>query len=156
MGTKIGGVGTSGDTLTYFKQPVSIGIQLDPGEYPSGTFTMPHMTAGGARWRNGNYGQTLAIWLCLCDSAGNNKVRIGTFNVGANSTSYQNTWTVTGAEALAGKALYLIMEDSIAGDGWDTRDYTALQSWTGISCETAQNNFSIAMLGGTGGSIACN
>lgn len=156
MGTKVGGVGTSGDTLTYFKTPVSIGIQLDPGEYPSGTFTMPHMTAGGARWRNGNYGQTLAIWLCLCDSAGNNKVRIGTFNVGANSTSFQNTWTVTGAEALAGKALYLIMEDSIAGDGWDTRDYTALQSWTGISCETAQNNFSIGMLGGTGGSIACN
>ena len=156
MGTKIGGVGTSGDVLTYFKQPVSIGIQLDPGEYPSGVFTMPNLTGGGARWRNGNYGQTLAIWLCLCDSAGNNRVRIGSFNVGANGTSYQNTWTVTGAEALAGKALYLIMEDSIAGDGWDTRDYTALQSWTGISCETAQNNFSIGLLGGTGGTIVCN
>lgn len=154
MGTKIGGVGTSGDTLTYFKTPVSIGIQLDPGEYPSGVFTMPNLTGGGARWRNGNYGTALAVWLCLCDSAGNNKIRIASFTIAANSTSYQNTWTVTGAEALAGKALYLIMEDS--GYDWDTRDYTALQSWTGISCETAQNNFSIGMLGGTGGTIACN
>lgn len=154
MGTKVGGVGTSGDVLTYFKTPVSIEIQLDAGEYPSGTFTMPHLTAGGARWRNGNYGQALAVWLCLCDSAGNNKVRIATFTIGANSTSFENTWTVSGAEGLAGKALYLVMEDS--GYDWDTRDYTALQSWTGISCETAQNNFSIAMLGGTGGTIACN
>lgn len=154
MGTRVGGVGTSGDVLTYFKTPVSIGIQLDAGEYPSGTFTMPHLTAGGARWRNGNYSTALAVWLCLCDSNGNNKVRIATFTINANSTSFQNTWTVTGAEALAGKALYLIMEDS--GYDWDTRDYTALQSWTGISMETAQNNFSIAMLGGTGGAIACN
>lgn len=154
MGTRVGGVGTSGDVLTYFKTPVSIGIQLDAGEYPSGTFTMPHLTAGGARWRNGNYSTALAVWLCLCDSNGNNKVRIATFTINANSTSFQNTWTVSGAEALAGKALYLIMEDS--GYDWDTRDYTALQSWTGISMETAQNNFSIAMLGGTGGTIACN
>jgi len=154
MGTKIGGVGTSGDVQTYFKQPVSIGIQLDAGEYPSGTFTMPNLTGGGARWRNGNYGTALAVWLCLCDSAGNNKVRIATFTINANGTSYENTWTVTGAEALAGKALYLIMEDS--GYDWDTRDYTTLQSWTGISCETAQNNYSIALLGGTGGTITCN
>ncbi len=154
MGTKIGGVGTSGDVLTYFKTPVSIGIQLDAGEYPSGTFTMQNLTPGGARWKNGNYSTALAVWLCLCDSNGNNKVRIATFTIGANSTSFENTWTVTGAEALAGKALYLIMEDS--GYEWDTRDFTALQSWTGISCETAQNNYSIGMLGGTGGTIACN
>lgn len=154
MATRTGGVGTSGDVLTYFKTPQSLGIQLEAGEYPSGQITFPNITGGGARWRNGNYGTALAIWLCLCDSAGNNKVRIATFTVPANGTSYQNTWTVSGAEALAGKALYLIMEDS--GYDWDTRDYTALQSWTGCSLQTAYNNHTIYGIGGQGGNWSVN
>lgn len=154
MATRIGGIGTSGDVLTYFKTPRPLGIQLEAGEYPSGQITFPNIVGGGARWRNGNYGVALAIWLCLCDSAGNNKVRIATFTVPANGTSYQNTWTVSGAQALAGKALYLIMEDS--GYDWDTRDYTALQSWSGCSLQTEYNNHSIGGVGATGGSFSLN
>ena len=152
MATRIGGIGTSGDILTYFKTPQPLGIQLEAGEYPSGQITFPNIVGGGARWRNGNYGVALAIWLCLCDSAGNNKVRIATFTVPANGTSYQNTWTVSGAQALAGKALYLIMEDS--GYDWDTRDYTALQSWSGCSLQTEYNNHSIGGVGATGGGFS--
>ena len=150
MATRTGAVGTAGQD-TLFKTPVSLGITLGAGEYPNGAISFTNIASGGTVWRNNNYSNTLAVWLCLCDSAGNNKVRIGTWNIGANSSNNQKDFTVSNATALAGKALYLIMEDS--GYDWDTRDYTCLRGNTAVSVTTAQQSYTISGIVGEGGSM---
>ncbi len=151
MATRTGAVGTAGQD-TLFKTPVSLGIQLGAGEYPNGTLSFTNIASGGTVWRNNHFTNSLAVWLCLCDSAGNNKVRIGTWNIGANSSSNLKDFTVSNAQALAGKALYLIMEDS--GYDWDTRDYTCLRGNTAVSVATTYQSFTISGIVGDGGAMS--
>ena len=156
MATRTGAIGNNdpNNYQTKFKTPQALGIQMETGEYPSGKLVLSDLIAGGPCWRNQNYGTALAVWLYLCDSAGNNKVRIGTWTIAANTSNYTKEFTVTGAEGLAGKALYLVMEDT--GYDWDTRDYTVLRYRTAVSVQTAYNNFSIYGIGGQGGNWTAN
>jgi len=154
MATRTGYIGSnaSSGNQTMFKTPQSIGITLEAGEFPNGTITFTDIASGGPVWRNNNYGTTLAVWLDLCDSTGNTKIRIGSWNIAANSSSNKKDFSIANAQALAGKALYLIMEDS--GQDYDTRDYTCLRGRTAVTINTDYNNHSIGGVGATGGSFS--
>lgn len=147
MATRTGAVGSnsSSNFRTRFSTPKSIGIQMAAGEYPNGTLTFTDIAAANQpRWYNENYNTNLAVKLYLCDSAGNNKVLIGEWTINANSSNYKKSFTVSNAQALAGKALYLIMDNtSTPGSGWDSRTYTVLRYRTAVSVQTAYNQFSV-------------
>lgn len=156
MATRTGAIGNNdpNNYQTKFKTPQALGIQMETGEYPSGTLVLSDIVAGGPQWRNENYSYALVVRLYLCDSAGNNKVLLGTWTMNGQTSNYTKQFTVTGAEALAGKALYMIMDDT-AYD-WDTRDYTVLRYRTAVSVQTAYNNFQIYGIGGQGGNWSVN
>lgn len=157
MATRTGAIGNNdpNNYQTAFKTPVYTGITMETGEYPT-KITLNDLVAGGPQWRNNHYSYNLALWLDLCDADGNNKIRIWTATINKQSSNYTKEFTVPDGQALAGKALYLIMEDTIANDGWDTRDYTVLRYRTAVTVETAYNNFSIYGIGGQGGDWSVN
>ena len=147
MATRTGAIGKNDSSgyRTKFKTPKSIGIQLAAGEYPNGAITFTNIkNTDVAKWFNENYAATLKVKLYLCDSAGNNKVKLGEWTMEGQSAAYNRSFTVSGATGLAGKALYLIMDDTASsGSGWDSRDYTVLRYRTGVSVSTAYNQFSV-------------
>lgn len=152
MSSRTGAIGNNdpNNYQTAFKTPVYTGITMESGEYPT-KITLNDLVAGGPQWRNNHYSYNLAVWLDLCDADGNNRIRIWTATINKGSSNYTKEFTVPDGQALAGKALYLIMEDTIANDGWDTRDYTVLRYRTVVTVDTEYNNYSISGMGGQGG-----
>lgn len=158
MATKTGGIGNNdpNNYMTYFKTPQALGIQMATGEYPNGTITFTDIAAGGPVWRNQHYGgMNFEVKLYLCDSAGNNKCLIGDWVINAQESSNKKDFSVSGATGLAGKALYLIMDDTWSEPG-DSRDYTVLRYRTGVSVQTAYNQFRVNCATAQNGSVSAS
>jgi len=158
MATKTGAIGNNdpNNYMTYFKTPQALGIQMATGEYPNGSITFTDIAAGGPVWRNQHYGgMNFEVKLYLCDSAGNNKCLIGDWTIEAQQSSNKKDFSVSGATGLAGKALYLLMDDTWAEPG-DSRDYTILRYRTGVSVQTAYNQFSVTCQSGGNGSLTAS
>lgn len=159
MATKTGAIGSnnSSNFRTYFTSAKSIGVTMASGEYPT-KITLSDIKSGSTpKWFNEHYSNTLSIRLYVCDSNGNNKVQIGTWSMGPQtSDTSHKTFTVSGATALAGKALYLIMDNTQSGSGWDSRTYTVLRYRTAVSVQTAYNQFSVTAKSNGNGTLTAS
>jgi len=158
MGTRIGYVGSNspGSYTTKFKTPQSLDIQLDSGEYPDGSFTLNDISIGSAYWYNEYNDNGLYVNLFLCDSNGNNRVQLGYWRIESQTSDYTKTFTVRNATGLTGKALYLLMEDTVSGSYMDSRDYTVLRYRTDVTVSTIKNTYAITCESTTGGNLTAN
>ena len=96
----------------YFATPMALGIQLDSQEYPTGAITLNLSSASPQKaWINNGQNTQRQIEVYLCDSAGNNAIKIFTvagfppyqqFKYDPTSADISNT-----AKLLKGQALYL-------------------------------------------------
>jgi len=143
MATRTGSVGTNGQ-YTNFKNPVSIGVTMQAGEYP--TKITLNLQSGAARWYN-NFSEALGVELYIVDGAGwGNYKLLESFSIPALSTDVSHKeWTLSAANGkkFIGKTLYLQMYNTRPGQGYDTCDYTRLQNRATVTVETAYDNFSI-------------
>ena len=159
MATKTGAIGSNGSSsyVTKFTSPKSIGVTMASGEYPT-KITLSDLKSGSTpHWFNAHYSNTLTIRLYLCDSNGNNRVKIGEWDMSPQTTDRSHkTFTVSGATALAGKALYLMMTNTEPSSGWDSRDYTVLRYKTAVSVQTAYNQFSVTARSNGNGTLAAS
>ena len=105
MATVTGRLGTSGSS-TYFDSIISLGVTLDDNVYPNGTITFDDLSSTTAYFHNGHVDNQV-LKLYLCDSSGNNAVQFAQITVPGNGNVTSLSGTVSGAQALAGKALYL-------------------------------------------------
>ena len=140
-----GTIGYAGSVIT-FETPQSIGVTMPANTYPEGTLTFDNIADGNAYWKNNSSSYARSINLYLCDSAGNNRVFLFTvsLNKGGSNTTIK-TANVSGAQALAGKALYLV------ADGDNT--IVQLRRYTTITINAVEGTHTISGLGQTGGSF---
>ena len=141
-----GTIGYAGSVIT-FETPQSIGVTMPANTYPEGTLTFDNIADGNAYWKNNSSSYARSINLYLCDSAGNNRVFLFTvsLNKGGSNTTIK-TANVSGAQALAGKALYLV------ADGDNT--IVQLRRYTTITINAVEGTHTISGLGQTGGSFS--
>ena len=141
-----GTIGYAGSVIT-FETPQSIGVTMPANTYPEGTLTFDNIADGNAYWKNNSSSYARSINLYLCDSEGNNRVFLFTvsLNKGGSNTTIK-TANVSGAQALAGKALYLV------ADGDNT--IVQLRRQTTITVNAVEGTHTISGLGATGGSFS--
>lgn len=100
---------------TTFRTPVKLGVTVPSGQYPNGTVSVNiSSSASPSRaWQRVSGSSTnISINLYLCDSSGNNKVKIFTvsgFTSQANFLYTPTSATISNSsKLLSGKALYLV------------------------------------------------
>lgn len=159
MATKTGSIGSNSSSSyqTKFTSAKSIGVTMATGEYPT-KITLSDIKSGSTPcWFNNNYSSALTIKLYVCDSNGNNKIKIGEWSMAAQSSDRSHkTFTVSNAQALAGKKLYLIMDNTQPSSGWDSRDYTVLRYKTDVTVTTAYNQFSVTAQSNGNGTLTAS
>ena len=130
---------TGGD----LSSPKSLGITLSANQYPT-YISFNDIKQGGAYWRNNNTRSQQTINIYLCDSAGNNRIYLFSVTAAADSSAVTpKEATITGATALAGKALYIVA----TGD----TTYLQLRNNSSVTVNTATLNYSVSITAGTGG-----
>ena len=79
-----------GSLANIYNWPASLGVTLGTGQYPNGTITFAHKDGviENAVWKD-NTGNRHTYTICLCDSAGNNRVPLTpTMDIGPSSLTY--------------------------------------------------------------------
>ena len=138
-----GSFGANAATTT-FKTPVSLGVSAPTQQYPSGSFSFNFTDTGTYRkaWQRVSGTSTqIKITLYLCDSSGNNKVKLCTvsgFTSQANFLYTPTSGTITNSsELLTGKALYLIA----SGDTSYIGTYGAIE----LTLNTTKKKYTLTM-----------
>ena len=147
MATVTGSIGSAG-SFTRFGTPVYTGIDLGSNYYPSGTITFAGIKSGGAYWINNhqNYRKTMNLY--LCDSNGDNKKKLFSFDFSGGETNFTiNSASIT-STALKGKKLYLV--------GTGDTDYVLLRNATQIKVTTAVAKYTITCGDSNGGYVTAN
>jgi uncharacterized repeat protein (TIGR02543 family) len=131
----------TGSLANIYNWPASLNVTLGTGVYPNGTLTFTHNTGviENAVWKD-NTGTRHTYTLCLCDSAGNNRVALSpTLAIGPSSLVYNNTFTASNGTALAGKALYIVP----LRDGAVCSDKFAFKTNSSVSITTADQTWTL-------------
>lgn len=135
--------------LLTFGTPVSLGVSAPANFYPNGSVTFDDIGPSGAYWYNMYQGASRSIDLYLCDSAGNNRVKLFTITLNASgSNTTIKSATISGATGLAGKALYLVATGNVN----DIR----LNRTTTVTINTTSSAFKITLGTSAGGTLAAN
>ena len=148
MGTITGSLDGVHNLLT-FGTPVSLGVSAPANYYPNGSVTFDDIGPSGAYWYNMYQGSSRSIELYLCDSAGNNRVKLFTVTLNASgSNTTIKSATISGATGLAGKALYLVATGNVN----DIR----LNRTTTVTINTTSAAFTITLGSSAGGTLTAN
>lgn len=109
-----GSLGSAGSRNICYPTPISLNVTLPNGTYPNGTVTFNEMLVTNASYfynKSSTLRHTTTFY--LCDSTGNNKVKLFDVTIDAgSSTRTPNSASISGGQALAGKALYIISDQS--------------------------------------------
>lgn len=137
------------DSEISFESPVSINCTLPAGTYPSGAITFNNINDGDAYWKNNNLSNPATVDLYLCDSEGNNRVFLFNISLQKNGTSTTlKTANIANAQALAGKALYLVATGNT--------NVIQLRKYTTITINTDIIAYDVIVNVGAGGSAVSN
>lgn len=117
MATYSGHYGVNDTSLEILNTPHSLGVKTGVGEYPV-KIQMANMGSGGTHcfWKEITGSEAYqTIDVHLCDSSGNNKVKIGTVSVknyGVNTTVGANTTFTNTSRLLQNTNIYIIVTGS--------------------------------------------
>lgn len=146
-----GQIGSSG-TWTNFAQPRPLNVTLPANTYPSGVVTFSNIGSGAAYWKNNSASYELSLDLYLCDSAGNNAVKL--FNIhltnGAVDVDTKVSASIS-APGLVGQPLYLY------GVGSErAMNSITLQNQTAVVIDTALTVQPVYTTATAGGSLSAS
>ena len=153
MGTAYGSLGSSGKYTYFNNQLVTLNVTLGANEYPNGTFTLNNLGQNQAYWgNNDNSRRVMQLW--LTDANRSVWYRLFDIDISGNQYSYTPyTTTISGAQAFAGKTLYVEGYDSDSGT---SRKHIYLRNGTSITFQTASLSHNVYCNAGTGGSLTAS
>lgn len=142
MASVTGHLGSSATGNTDIRSPVSLGVTLGTGICPNTKIEFLNNGSGGtySYWRNTHSGNTVTAEIFLCDSNGNNKVKIFGLSIaggGTNTTGKSATYT-NSSKLLAGKKLYIIATGTNV-------DYLRFRGQTDITITTESVAYTLTM-----------
>lgn len=142
MASVTGHLGSSATGNTDIRSPVSLGVTLGTGICPNTKIEFLNNGSGGSYsyWRNTHSGNIVTAEIFLCDSNGNNKVKIFGLSIaggGTNTTGKSETYT-NSSNLLAGKALYIIATGTNV-------DYLRFRGETDITITTESVAYTLTM-----------